>query len=178
MPGSSEPAVLLVAGSPSDLDLVLSTQETLDRLQIRSEIRVLSAHRTPTEVAEVASGAADAGFDAVIAYAGMSAALAGVIAAHSLLPVIAVPVASGALAGVDAALSVLQMPPGTPVAAVAIDGARNAALLAARIIATREPRIRDELARLLEQDRERYEAGAIASEVEKRKQARRSKDGR
>lgn len=175
---ANDPAVLLVAGSPSDLDLVLASQETLEGLQIRSEIRVLSAHRTPDAVAELASGAADAGFDAIIAYAGMSAALAGVVAAHSLLPVIAVPVASGALGGVDAALSVLQMPPGTPVAAVAIDGARNAALLAARILALGEPRIRDELARLLEQDRARYEADAIASEVEKRRQARRSKDGR
>jgi 5-(carboxyamino)imidazole ribonucleotide mutase len=177
MPEANDPAVLLVAGSPSDLDLVLLTQETLDRLGIGSEIRVLSAHRTPDQVAELARGAADAGFDAIVAYAGMSAALAGVVAAHSLLPVIAVPVASGALGGVDAALAVLQMPPGTPVAAVAVDGARNAALLAARIVAVREPRIREELARMLEQDRARYDAGAIASEIEKRKQARRSKDG-
>lgn len=177
MPDARTPAVLLVAGSPSDLDLVLTTQETLERLQIPSEIRVLSAHRTPEPVAELASGAADAGFGVIIAYAGMSAALAGVVAAHSLLPVIGVPVRSGALAGVDAALSVLQMPPGTPVGAVAIDGARNAALLAARILATSNPAIRDELARMAEADRSRYDRDAIASEIEKRKQARRSKDG-
>ncbi len=168
-------AVLLMAGSPSDLDLVLTSQETLDQLHIRSEIRVLSAHRTPDEVAKVARGAADAGFDVIVAFAGLAAHLAGVIAAHTLLPVIAVPVASGALGGVDAALASLQMPPGTPVAAVAIDGARNGALLAARILAVREPALRDELSRMLERDRQRYDPAAISSEIEKRKQAR-SKD--
>ena len=172
-----EPAVLLIAGSPSDLDLVLRSQEVLDRLQIRSEIRVQSAHRTPEAVARSASRAEDDGFDVIIAFAGMAAHLAGVCAAHTLLPVIAVPVASGALSGVDAALASLQMPPGTPLAAVAIDGVRNASLLAARILAIRDPGLRDKLRAVAAEDVERYDEANIAREIEKRKQARRTKAG-
>ncbi|MBW2279244.1 MAG: 5-(carboxyamino)imidazole ribonucleotide mutase [Deltaproteobacteria bacterium] len=174
----SEPAVLLIAGSPSDLDLVLRSQEMLDRLQIRSEIRVQSAHRTPEAAARSASDAERDGFDVIIAFAGMAAHLAGVCAAHTLLPVIAVPVASGALGGVDAALACLQMPPGTPLAAVAIDGARNASLLAARILAVREPALRAKLREIAAEDLERYDEANVASEIEKRKQARRAKAGR
>lgn len=174
----TEPSVLLIAGSPSDLDLVLRSQEVLDRLQLRSEIRVQSAHRTPEAVALSASNAERDGFDVIIAFAGMAAHLAGVCAAHTLLPVIAVPIASGALSGVDAALASLQMPPGTPLATVAIDGARNAALLAARILAIRNPGLRERLLAIAAEDLERYDEANIASEIEKRKQARRSKGGR
>ena len=174
----TEPAVLLIAGSPSDLDLVLNTQEVLDRLEIRNEIRVQSAHRTPEALALSASNAERDGFDVVIAFAGMAAHLAGVCAAHTLLPVIAVPIASGPLSGVDAALASLQMPPGTPLAAVAIDGSRNAALLAARILAIRDPGLREKLRAVAAEDLERYDEASIASEIEKRKQERRSKAGR
>lgn len=169
----SRPRVLLLAGSPSDLDLVLSSQETLDALEIPSEIRVQSAHRTPDAVAETARGAEKAGFEVLIAFAGMAAHLAGVAAAHTHLPVIAVPINSGALGGIDAALASLQMPPGVPVAAVAVDGARNAALLAGRILGIADPAVRDRLARLAERDRERYAPERIEAEIAQRKQKRR-----
>ena len=166
------PPVLLLAGSPSDLDLVLTCQETLDSLEIGCEIRVQSAHRTPDLVAESAGSAEKQGFSVIIAFAGMAAHLAGVAAAHTRLPVIAVPVRSGALQGIDAALASLQMPPGTPVAAVAVDGARNAALLAARILGIADPTIRDRLSRLAERDRERYAPEKIKAEIARRKQER------
>jgi 5-(carboxyamino)imidazole ribonucleotide mutase len=166
--------VLLVAGSPSDLDLVLDCEETLAELGIASEIRVLSAHRTPDEAAACARSAESDGFGAIVAFAGMAAHLAGVSAAHTLLPVIAVPVASGALGGLDAAIASLQMPPGTPVAAVAIDGARNAALLAARILGISDPALRERLRDRMLRERARYEPARIAAEIEKRRQGRRS----
>lgn len=167
------PLVLLLAGSPSDLDLVLSCEETLDALEIPSEIKVQSAHRTPDAVAETARNAEKEGFAVVIAFAGMAAHLAGVAAAHTRLPVIAVPVSSGALGGVDAALASLQMPPGTPVAAVAVDGARNGALLAARILGVGDSAVRDRLSRLAESDRARYDPDRIEAEIQKRKRAKR-----
>lgn len=166
------PAVLLLAGSPSDLELVLQCQETLDELEIRSHIRVQSAHRTPDAVADTARNAEKEGFSVVVAFAGMAAHLAGVAAAHTRLPVIGVPVSSGPLGGVDAALSSLQMPPGTPVAAVAVDGARNAALLAARILGVGDAGIRDRLSRLSERDRERYAPERIEAEITRLKQAK------
>ena len=166
------PPVLLLAGSPSDLDLVLTCQETLESLEIGSEIRVQSAHRTPDLVADSARNAEKEGFSVIVAFAGMAAHLAGVAAAHTRLPVIAVPVRSGALQGIDAALASLQMPPGTPVAAVAVDGARNAALLAARILGVGDPAIRDRLSRLSERDRERYAPERIEAEIARRKQER------
>ena len=166
--------VLLLAGSPNDLDLVLRCQETLDELEIASDIRVQSAHRTPEAVAQTVSGAEKQGFSVVIAFAGMAAHLAGVAAAHTRLPVIAVPVSAGALGGVDAALACLQMPPGTPVAAVAVDGARNGALLAGRILAVGDRDLRDRLSRLAERDRERYAPERIEAEIARRKSARRS----
>ena len=127
-------AVLLMAGSPSDLDCILECQATLEELEIPSSIRIVSAHRTPDATADCARNAEKDGFSVLIAFAGLAAHLAGVAAAHTALPVIAVPLAVGPLRGMDAALASLQMPPGTPVAAVAIDGAQNAALLAARIL--------------------------------------------
>ncbi len=166
------PPVLLLAGSPSDLDLVLTCQETLESLEIGSEIRVQSAHRTPDLVADSTRNAEKEGFSVIVAFAGMAAHLAGVAAAHTRLPVIAVPVRSGALQGIDAALASLQMPPGTPVAAVAVDGARNAALLAARILGVGDPAIRDRLSRLIERDRERYAPERIEAEIARRKQER------
>ena len=174
MPGSdaAAPLVLMLAGSPSDLDPVLRCEETLESLEIPSRIRVLSAHRTPDAVAECARNAEKEGFEVVIAFAGMAAHLAGVAAAYTRLPVIAVPLSVGPLGGVDAALAALQMPPGTPVATVAVDGARNAALLAARILGVRDPAVRDRLSRLAERDRERYAPEKVEAELEKRRRER------
>jgi len=174
MTAAITPRVLLVGGSPSDLDTVITCQEVLDDLGIASDIRVLSAHRTPDAVSELAKSA-HLHYGVVIAFAGMAAHLAGVIAAHTLLPVIAVPLSGGAIDGLDAALASLQMPPGVPVAAVAIDGARNGALLAGRILSGAHPELRAALAARLERDRARYDPATISSEIEKRKRARRTK---
>jgi len=172
---SPAPSVLLICGSPNDLDLVLDCEDALAELEIGAAVRVLSAHRTPDEAAEAVRNAEKDGFRVVIAFAGMSAALAGVSAAHTLLPVIGVPVAGGALGGVDAALSTLQMPPGTPVAAVAVNGARNAALLAARVLALSDAELRGRLARRLADDRKRYAPETVAAELAKRRAARKKK---
>ena len=169
------PSVLLICGSPSDLELVLDCEDTLNGLGIPSAIRVLSAHRTPDEAVEAIKNAEKDGFRAVIAFAGMAAHLAGVSAAHTLLPVIGVPCASGALGGVDAALATLQMPPGTPLAAVAVNGATNAALLAARILALSDPELRERLARRAVEDRKRYAPEAVAAELATRRAARKKK---
>lgn len=171
----SPASVLLVCGSPNDLELVLDCEEALAELGIGAQVRVLSAHRTPDETAEAAKNAEKEGFRAIIAFAGMSAALAGVAAAHTLLPVIGVPCASGPLAGVDAALSTLQMPPGTPVAAVAVNGTRNAALLAARILALGDPELRQRIAQRAADDRKRYEPETVNADLAKRRAARKAK---
>lgn len=169
------PSVLLICGSPSDLDMVLDCEDALADLHIPSTVRVLSAHRTPDETAETIKNADKEGIRVVIAFAGMSAALAGVSAAHTLLPVIGVPCASGALSGFDAALSTMQMPPGVPVATVAVNGGRNAALLAARILALGDPGVRERLARRSVDDRARYQPEVIETELAKRRAARKSK---
>ena len=169
--------VLLIAGSTSDLDCVLECEEALAGLSISSAIRVASAHRTPDEAAECARSAESQGFRVIIAFAGLAAHLAGVTAAHSQLPVIAVPLGVGPLRGIDAVLASLQMPPGTPLAAVAIDGGRNAALLAARILALNDPDLRARLGRLNEAARERYEPERVAQAIEtqRKERARRGK---
>jgi 5-(carboxyamino)imidazole ribonucleotide mutase len=166
------PVALLLAGSPNDLDRVLECEEALAELGIPSEIRVVSAHRTPELAAEAVQTAEKRGFLVLIAFAGMTAHLAGVAAAHTRLPVIGVPLRSGALHGLDAAIASLQMPPGTPVAAVAIDGARNAALLAGRMIGLCEPRVRDRISQIAEHDRDRYDPERIRAEIERRRRER------
>ena len=171
---SPSPTVLLICGSPSDLDLVIDCEETLAELEIGATVRVLSAHRTPDEAVDAVKSAEKEGYRVVIGFAGMSAALPGVAAAHTTLPVIGVP-CGGTLGGIDAALSVLQMPPGTPVAAVAVNGARNAALLAARIIAVADPELRTRIQKRMTDDKKRYAPDAIAAELEKRRAARKKK---
>jgi 5-(carboxyamino)imidazole ribonucleotide mutase len=170
---SQAPAsVLMICGSPSDLDVVLDCEDTLTELFIPSAVRVLSAHRTPDETAETIRSAESEGIRVVIAFAGMSAALAGVSAAHTLLPVIGVPCSSGPLSGFDAALSTMQMPPGVPVATVAVNGGRNAALLAARVLALGDPELRVRLERRSIDDRARYAPEAVEVELKKRRAAR------
>ena len=125
----------IIMGSDSDLPTLKKTAEVLDELGIPYEMHVLSAHRTPEETAEFAKGAKERGFGVIIAAAGMAAHLAGVIAAYTTLPVIGIPCKSAVLDGMDALLATVMMPSGVPVATVAIDGGKNAALLAAEIIA-------------------------------------------
>lgn len=142
--------VAVVTGSRSDLPLLDPCVQTLAALGIEHEVLVMSAHRNPARVQEFAAGAADAGFEVIIAAAGMAAHLPGVIAAWTPLPVIGVPIAQSGGAGVsglDALLSIAQMPPGVPVACMAINGAKNAALYAAGILALKYEGVRTALER-------------------------------
>jgi len=136
--GDAPPQVGIVMGSQSDMDTM---QGAAKELADRGEIQVISAHRQPEELAEYARTARARGLRVVIAGAGLSAALPGAVAAHSDLPVIGVPLSSrlSAAGGLDAILSIVQMPPGVPVAAVGLDNARNAGILAARIIDSASP---------------------------------------
>ena len=118
--------VLIVMGSDSDLPVMVEARETLLALGVGSEMRILSAHRTPEKTRDVMRGAEAAGFRVIIAGAGGAAHLAGAVAANTVLPVIGVPIASSALNGIDALYSTVQMPPGVPVATVAVGGAKNA----------------------------------------------------
>jgi phosphoribosylaminoimidazole carboxylase PurE protein len=130
------PQVGIVMGSKSDLAAMEAAEKELTERGIRSEVRVMSAHREPDKVADYAKNARLRGLRVIIAGAGLSAALPGVVAAHSDLPVIGVPLTSrtSVAGGLDALLSISQMPPGVPVACVGVDNARNAAVLAARIL--------------------------------------------
>ncbi len=125
----------IIMGSDSDLKVMQGAMDTLKALEIPYAVRILSAHRTPEAAARFAQSAQSEGYGAIIAAAGKAAHLAGAMAANTLLPVIGVPMKSSTLDGLDALLSMVQMPSGMPVATVAIDGAVNAALLAAQIIA-------------------------------------------
>ena len=138
----------IVLGSDSDLDTMLETVNVLDALGIGSEVVVASAHRTPRRTEEWASGAAGRGLRVLIAAAGGAAALPGVVAAFSPLPVIGVPIPSTSLNGIDSLLSIVQMPKGVPVATVAIGswGAANAGILAAQMLALSDPALAERLA--------------------------------
>ena len=127
--------VAIIMGSDSDLKAMQGAMDALKALEVPFSVRILSAHRTPEAAAAFARGARDDGYGVIIAAAGKAAHLAGAMAANTLLPVIGVPMKSSTLDGLDALLSTVQMPSGMPVATVAIDGATNAALLAAQILA-------------------------------------------
>ncbi len=131
---TNEAKVAILMGSKSDLELMLPACEALKEFEIPYELRVISAHRTPDRCAEFATTARARGIRVMICAAGGAAHLAGVVAAHTTLPVIGVPLARTPLAGQDALLATVQMPKGIPVATVAVDGAANAAILAAQII--------------------------------------------
>lgn len=139
------PIVSIIMGSTSDLPVMDKAAKLLDEFEIPFEINALSAHRTPVEVEEFATGAAARGIKVIIAAAGMAAALPGVIAANTTLPVIGVPIAS-TLDGMDALLAIVQMPPGIPVATVAINGGLNAAILAVEMLALSDETIATRLA--------------------------------
>ena len=140
-----EPQVGIIMGSDSDLDTMREAAKVCEEFGVGCEVRVLSAHRTPHDAAEYAGSAETRGLRVVIAGAGGAAHLAGVVAGHTTLPVIGVPIRSAALNGHDSLLSMVQMPAGVPVACVAIDGARNAGLLAMQILATADPGLRERL---------------------------------
>ena len=153
--------VAVVMGSDSDLGVMRACADTLRALEIPFCVRVLSAHRTPEEARAFAMNARADGFGAIIAAAGKAAHLAGAMAANTTLPVIGVPIKSSTLDGLDALLSTVQMPPGMPVATVAIDGAKNAALLAAQIIAVEDT----DLAGRLMADREATKAKILEKDA-------------
>ena len=151
--------VAIIMGSDSDLKVMQGAMDTLKALEVPFCVRILSAHRTPDAAAQFAKGAKEEGYGAIIAAAGKAAHLAGAMAANTILPVIGVPMKSSTLDGLDALLSTVQMPSGMPVATVAIDGAVNAALLAAQIIAQSDEAL---LARLAD-----YRAAQSAKVAEK-----------
>ena len=138
-----KPLVAVVMGSTSDADIMKGSIDQLKALNIPYEVKITSAHRTPIQTKEFAETASARGIEVIIAGAGWSAHLAGVIAAHTILPVIGVPIDSSVLQGMDALLSTVQMPPGIPVATVAIGkgGAKNASILAAQMLALKHPDI-------------------------------------
>jgi 5-(carboxyamino)imidazole ribonucleotide mutase len=133
-------------GSTSDFPVMEKAAQLLNDFRVPFEINALSAHRTPAEVEEFAANAKSRGIKVIIAAAGMAAALPGVIAANTTLPVIGVPIKGSALDGMDALFSIIQMPPGIPVATVAINGAMNAAILAVQILAQSDDRLAEEFA--------------------------------
>ncbi|MEE2775464.1 MAG: 5-(carboxyamino)imidazole ribonucleotide mutase [Acidobacteriota bacterium] len=143
---SADPRVGIVMGSKSDWPVVEAARKILDDFGVGSEVRILSAHRTPAQACEWASGARDRGIEVLIGAAGGAAHLPGVVAAHTTLPVIGVPIANGPLSGFDSLLAIVQMPKGIPVATVGVGRADNAALLALQIMATADEAIRAKLA--------------------------------
>ena len=147
MADSSTPLVAVVMGSTSDWETMQHAVEVLDRFEVPRERQVVSAHRTPVWMAEFASGAEARGIEVIIAGAGGAAHLPGMVAAHTILPVLGVPVQSAALQGLDSLLSIVQMPGGVPVATLAIGkaGAANAGLLAVSILANLRPELREKL---------------------------------
>lgn len=157
----------IIMGSASDLDKVKPCMEILDKLEVKYKATVASAHRTPERVENFRREAENSGAKVFICAAGMAAHLAGALAARTLLPVIGIPISASALAGMDALFSTVQMPPGFPVATVALDkaGAANAAWLAAQIIALNDPDLAARIGRAREDMRRKVEAAA--REIEK-----------
>lgn len=154
--------IAIVLGSDSDWPTMQPCRDLLGQFGLACDVRVMSAHRTPEAVMEFSRTAHENGYKLIIAAAGMAAALPGAIAAHTILPVIGVPIASGTFGGFDALLSIAQMPPGVPVACVAVGGAKNAAVLAAQIIGTGEPDVAHKL--------QEYKS-SLAAEVVRRDQS-------
>lgn len=160
--------VAVVMGSDSDLPVMKNTLKQLNRFSIDYEVRVISAHRTPVVAESFASAAEENGFGVIVAAAGKAAHLAGVIAAYTTLPVIGVPIKSSTMDGLDSLLSMVQMPKGIPVATVAIDGADNAGILAAQILALSDDRLKAEL--------KKFKAEMAAEVIEKDKKLQKEVD--
>ncbi|OQC13051.1 MAG: N5-carboxyaminoimidazole ribonucleotide mutase [Firmicutes bacterium ADurb.Bin080] len=154
--------VAILMGSKSDVGVVKEAYDVLSALGVKSEMRVISAHRTPDEAHKFALQARDNGYSVIICAAGKAAHLAGVIAAYTTLPVIGIPIKSSTMDGLDSLLSTVQMPSGVPVATVAVDGAKNAGLLAAEILALSDndlalklKEMREEMKRKISEDDEK-----------------------
>ena len=154
--------VAVIMGSNSDFPVVKSALTELKKYGVEFECRVMSAHRTPTDAADFASSAKNNGFGVIICAAGMAAHLAGVIAGHTTLPVIGIPMKSKALEGMDALLATVMMPPGVPVATVGIDGTKNAAVLAVQMLAISD----DELAKKLADEKNKMAEGVRQKDIE------------
>ena len=160
--------VAVVMGSKSDLPIAEKAVAVLQEYGIGAEVRVLSAHRCPEQAREFAASARESGFSVIIAAAGMAAHLAGAMAANTTLPVIGIPCRSGGLGGMDALLSTVMMPSGIPVATVAVDGAKNAALLAVQILAVAD----ENLARKLDEARRAETQAVLETDAQVREQFR------
>ena len=158
---SEQKKVAVIMGSDSDFPTVSGAIKTLDSFGVPFEVHVMSAHRTPEAAAEFSSNARKNGFGVIIAAAGKAAHLAGVLAAHTTVPVIGIPIKSSTLDGLDALLATVQMPKGIPVATVAIDGADNAAILAVQILALSDNR----LASRLEEDKTAMKEGVAKKDA-------------
>lgn len=154
--------VLIIMGSKSDYEVVSKAEAVLDEFGVERETRIISAHRTPGAAHEVAAGAEEAGFEAVICAAGKAAHLAGVIASSTVLPVIGIPMKTSDLGGMDSLLSTVQMPKGVPVATVAIGGAENAALLAIQLMGAKYPELRE----AFREYKQKMEADILALDAE------------
>lgn len=162
----SQPLVGIIMGSDSDLPVMKEAAGVLEELGISSEVVILSAHRSPERTAEYARTAVNRGLAVIIAGAGGAAHLPGVVAAYTPLPVIGVPIKSGSLNGVDALYAIVQMPSGVPVATVAVNGARNAGILAAQIIGSTNPEVRDRIVAFKEKlARQVEEKNALLAEL-------------
>jgi 5-(carboxyamino)imidazole ribonucleotide mutase len=140
--------VAVIMGSDSDFPVVKGAVEKLKSFGVPYEVHIMSAHRTPDDAADFSKYAAENGFGVIIAAAGKAAHLGGVLAAHTVLPVIGIPIKSSALDGLDALLATVQMPPGIPVATVGIDGAANAAILAVQMLALSDPELSQALQKM------------------------------
>lgn len=154
----ASPKIGIILGSASDIPVLEKGTPVLAELGVEFEVAIASAHRTPADVENYAKNAAKRGIKAIIAVAGLSAALPGVVAAATTLPVIGVPVKGGALDGLDALLSIAQMPPGVPVASVGLNGAKNACLMAARIVSTSDPELAQKMAAWMKKEAEKVAA--------------------
>ena len=150
-PAVKKPQVAILMGSDSDLEVMAKAYDTLKKFGIESEIRVLSAHRNPNDLEEYISKGQKRGLKVFICGAGMAAHLAGVVASQTILPVIGVPLSNKTLVGIDSLLSMFQMPKGVPVATVAIDGAMNAGILAAQILAVGDKALAKKLVKFKEE---------------------------
>ncbi len=165
-----KPRVMIVVGSDSDLPVMKGAEDTLTELGISYTLTIASAHRTPARATKLAAEAEKKGIEVIIAGAGMAAHLAGVLASHTILPVIGVPIDSSSLKGLDSLLATVQMPSGVPVAAMAIgkSGAKNAAILSAQIIAGKDKRVAKKLRDIKKRMAEEVEKKARALEGDRK----------